>query len=126
MHEDKTTPATRRPKLHRCRIVWLSMALSHLACSHLCETRQQPTRMRFHRDEALHLLEKIGLNNLQVKPFAWAGHDEPVGFYTVAELVGLGAAGPVGFYTVEQLDRLAAPCRQRGLGSSENDRKGTA
>lgn len=54
---------------------------------------------------------------------------EPVGFYTVAELAelaGLDAAGPVGFYTIEQLDRLTAPCRQRGLDSSENDQKGTA
>lgn len=68
MHERKTTETQRRSKRHRKRVIWLSMALSQLACARQCALRQQFARVTFHRDEALALLEQIGLHNLQVKP----------------------------------------------------------
>ena len=68
MDEGKTTPDERLSKRHRRRVLWLSMALSQVESARQCEKRHQFGRQRFHRDEALTLLEQIGLDNLQVKP----------------------------------------------------------
>lgn len=64
----KQTSEQAHAKQHRRRVIRLSMAISQLECAHQCQLREQFARVQFHRDEALHLLELIGLDNLQVKP----------------------------------------------------------
>ncbi len=69
----KQTPDQAAAKQHRRRVIRLSMAISQLECAHNCQLREQFARVQFHRDEALHLLELIGLENLQVKPLSEVG-----------------------------------------------------